>query len=1025
MPHDPASPFPEGTITAHLASLERGDTSARDALWESVYEELRRMAGSMMQREQSNHTLQPTALVHEAYARLLGGAAVRQQSRAYFFGAAAQAMRRILIEHARRNSYGKGTGGETLGPLKNLAVGDGPMTPENVESLDRALDELKTHNPDVHDVVMLRFFAGLGVEETADALGISPRSVKRYWAYGRRGCTDGSRAMTTPEPAGDALTIFSDAIELPEADRSAFIERACAGDARLADEVRSLLRTSDAIESETFLAPEAGASDPETDRIGPYRLLTVLGEGGMGVVYLAEQIEPVRRRVALKRIKAGMDTREVINRFESERQALATLEHPGIARVLDGGVTDRGSPYFVMEYVGGPRITTYCDARRLGIEERLRVFVKICKAVEHAHANGIVHRDLKPSNILVGESDGEPAPKIIDFGIAKAVHQPLTDHTVQTLEGQLIGTPEYMSPEQASGSLEIDGRTDVYALGMVLYELLAGVLPFDREGFRKLPLDQMHRVIRETPAARVSVRAASHSAPDETAACRAMTERELSARLRGDLDWIIGRAIEKSPERRYPSPAAIASDIERHLSDRPVEAGPPSIVYRARKMVTRHRPAVIGLAIAGGALLVGLALAAYGWVAAASVAGAAMAAGFGLAIGGLRVASRERDRAVDARRLADRERAEAERQMRIAQGVNRFLNDDLLAAAAPEQLGRDVTMLEVLDVASRRVGDRFAGDPTVEASVRSTLGRTYHLLGETDPAARHLEAALELRRAAIGDEHPETADAMAALGSVWADREEFEAGESLLRRSLDIHRTKSGPEALATLETQRELAALLHRRGETSDAEPLYERAIDALRRTVGDEHPATLMTLNDLALLYRETDRLAAARPLYEEVLRVGTIVNGERHPDTLTRMNNLASLLYASGDYDAAAALHRETLDLRRHVLGPSHPQTTVSMSNLGGTLSELERFEEAEPLLAEAVRVGRSTLPPGHVRIGVYLWYYGRCLVRLGRFGEAVPVLRESHAVLTEKRGADAPWTVEVAGLLAEARDSDQAS
>jgi eukaryotic-like serine/threonine-protein kinase len=343
-------------------------------------------------------------------------------------------------------------------------------------------------------------------------------------------------------------------------------------------------------------------------QIGAYRLLQRLGEGGMGDVWLAEQTTPVRRQVALKVIKAGMDTAQVVARFEAERQALALMDHPAIATVFDGGTTPEGRPYFVMEYVKGEPITTYCDRQRLTVAERLELFTRVCEGVQHAHQKGIIHRDLKPSNVLITIQDERPVPKIIDFGVAKATAQHLTERTLFTELGVMVGTPEYMSPEQAEmGGLNIDTRTDVYALGVMLYELLTGALPFDRDELRRAGFLEIQRTIREKEPPRPSTRVGPPGPASTEAAKNRHTEpKRLVSELRGDLDWITMKALEKDRTRRYASASDIAADIQRHLSDRPVLAGPPSLAYTAKKFVHRHRGPVVAALLLLISLVAGL-----------------------------------------------------------------------------------------------------------------------------------------------------------------------------------------------------------------------------------------------------------------------------------------------------------------------------------------------------------------------------------------------------------------------------------
>ena len=394
--------------------------------------------------------------------------------------------------------------------------------------------------------------------------------------------------------------LFIAVAELPSQRRSGYLDEACGADAELRDEVEQLLRFHadgrSGIEGETPLRPMLVDRDmPEL--IDRYRLLQKLGEGGMGVVYEAEQRHPVQRRVALKIIRWGMDTKQVVARFTSERQALALMDHPCIAKVYDGGATEQGRPFFVMELVHGEPITAYCNRHRLSPPERLALFVKVCQGVQHAHQKGVIHRDLKPSNILVSTGDDGPTPKIIDFGVAKATSQRLTERTVFTELGQWIGTPEYMSPEQAElTGLDIDTRTDVYSLGVLLYELLVGAQPFDPQELRGSGFDEMRRKIREQDPPRPSTRVGSLGAASTTAADSRRTDpRSLGRTLRGDLDWITMKALEKDRTRRYASASELAADLLHHLRHEPILAGPPGVGYRFRKMLLRHRGLVAAI----------------------------------------------------------------------------------------------------------------------------------------------------------------------------------------------------------------------------------------------------------------------------------------------------------------------------------------------------------------------------------------------------------------------------------------------
>jgi WD40 repeat protein len=468
--------------------------------------------------------------------------------------------------------------------------------------------------------------------------------------------------MTTP--AGNVKEIFGKALELSSpTDRNAYLEQACGGNAELLAEVQGLLNALNA--AGPFLnRPGKPAAEQTTDHVGEtpgtiiadrYKLLEELGAGGMGAVWVAEQVQPVRRKVAIKLIKPGMDTRQVLSRFEAERQALALMDHPNIAKVLDGGRTDQGRPFFVMEYVKGVPITRYADDARLTVRERLELFIPICQAVQHAHQKGVIHRDLKPSNILICLYDGKPVPKVIDFGLAKALHQPLTEHTLYTAHGMMLGTPLYMSPEQAElNNLDVDTRTDVYSLGVILYELLTGTTPLEKHRFKESAWQEIIRLIKEVDPPRPSTRLSGSGSLPSVAAQRRAEPLKLSKLLRGELDWIVMKALEKDRSRRYESATGLARDVDRYLRDEAVEACPPSAAYRLRKLARKYRTALRAAAACVLLLLIGVAASTWQAIRATRAEATALA---------------ERDEKEEAlngeataRNVADQQRAEAQRE---------------------------------------------------------------------------------------------------------------------------------------------------------------------------------------------------------------------------------------------------------------------------------------------------------------------------------------------------------------------------
>jgi tetratricopeptide (TPR) repeat protein len=767
--------------------------------------------------------------------------------------------------------------------------------------------------------------------------------------------------------------------------------------------------------SERSTLDQAGPSSAGS--FGRYRLLQRVGEGGMGEVWLAEQTQPVRRQVALKVIKAGMDSAQVIARFEAERQALALMDHPAIARVFDGGTTPEARPYFAMEYVKGEPITVYCDRHRLGTRERLELFAQVCDAVQHAHQKGIIHRDLKPSNVLLTIQDDRPVPKIIDFGVAKATGQHLTERTLFTELGVLIGTPEYMSPEQAEmGALDIDTRTDIYALGVLLYELLTGALPFDRKELRQAGLLEIQRIIREKEPPRPSARITQLGpASTEAAKNRQSEPRRLVSELRGDLDWITMRALEKDRTRRYQTANALAADVRRHLGNEPVYAGPPSASYRAGKFVRRHR-----FGVAAAATLV-LLLAAF--------AGAM---------------------AVQARRIA-RERDKARLATQKAEQINAFVVG-MLGSADPRVSGRDVTVASVLDSASTKVEGELGGQPEIKAAVLATLGTTYEGLGLYAPARQALQAALDASIAAHGPDHIEVARALDRLAGVAESEGNLREAERLDRQSLATLDRLGVTDSSDAAQVKANLALVLNGLGKSAEAEALYREVLAIQRRVDGERSEEVAATLNNLGVLLGQRGDWAGSEPLHREALDIVRAVRGPEHPDVAAGMNSLGAVLEARGDLPGAEALYRNSLVLRLKLLGSDHPDVARSryaLANLlrakgdaegalgecrqvlamrgrvlpdghpmvaatqhvgGLALLDLGRPREAEPLLRESLELRRQALPPGHWLLASSESVLGACLTAERRFPEAEALLLHAHARLESSQGHDHERTLE---------------
>jgi eukaryotic-like serine/threonine-protein kinase len=710
-------------------------------------------------------------------------------------------------------------------------------------------------------------------------------------------------------------------------------------------------------------------------QIGPYRLLQVLGEGGMGEVWLAEQTKPIHRTVALKLIKAGMDTKAVVARFESERQALALMDHPNIARVFEAGATPEGRPYFVMEYVPGLPITEYCDKHRLTIAERLELFIQVCEGVQHAHQKAIIHRDLKPSNVLVLEQDNRPVPKIIDFGLAKATAQRLTDKTMFTELGMMLGTPEYMSPEQADQTEQnIDTRTDVYSLGIILYQLLVGMLPFEGQAPRAGTLEAILRMIREQEPPKPSTKIRSLGDTSNALAEKRQEEPRLFARhLQGELDWITMKALEKDRARRYSSPAELGADIRRHLSDEPVLAGPPSTMYRAGKFVRRHRFGVLSAATVLSLLI---------------VFAAAMA--------------------VQARRIA-KERDRANRQAQVAQRVTNFMTNMFKVSDPSAARGNTITAREILDKGSAQIEAGLSKDPEVQAQMMYVMGDVYENLGLYPHSQALLQQSLEIRQRLLGPENPDTLRSMHSLAWVLERQGRYQEAEKLDRQAIAAEQRVLGPEHPNTLAATNALAVVLRSEGHYADAEKLNRQTLEAEKRVLGPEHLNTLGTMQNLAADLDDQGKYSEAENLYRETLVVRRRVLGPEDPKTLDTMNDLGAVLNAEGRYAEAEKLDRETLDIRRRILGPEHPSTLTVMINLAVVLQSEGHYAEAEKLNRETIEIQRRVLGPEHPDTLSTTTNLSAILTSEGRDAEAEKLDRETFAIQKRVLGPEHPSTL----------------
>lgn len=802
----------------------------------------------------------------------------------------------------------------------------------------------------------------------------------------------------TPERYHRVNELFDAALDLPAPERSAFLASACADNPSLFQQVTQLLATHE--RAANFLVP----ADATPAAIGPYKIQRVLGEGGMGTVYLATQSEPIRREVALKIIRPGMGSKAVIARFESERRALALMDHPNIAQVLDAGATPQGLPFFVMEFVDGLPLTTYADRNHLTIRQRIELFLPVCQAIHHAHQKGIIHRDIKPSNVLVKIMEGQPIPKVIDFGLAKALDPDLSGHSLLTHAGIILGTLQYMSPEQAApGRADIDIRADVYSLGAVLYELLTGSPPLDTGELARENVQSLLERIRDLEPVAPSL-------------------RNRGSALDRELDWIPLKALEKERTRRYESVNGMVRDLERYLAGEPVEAAPPSRAYRVRKFIRRHR-----LPFAVGAAAVAVLL-------------AAVVVSVSLAL-------------------------RARHAEQTATAVNDFLRTSVLAQADPRNQARpkvspdpNLTVRTALDRAARNLEGKFPDEPLVEASIRETIANAYYGLAGFPQGQQQAERALALRQSAQGEFHrdtlksrrlvaslvsiqgryaeaetlyrhllaacrqhlgsndPDTVAAMAAYASALRLTSKYEPAVALLRQALATSARIVGPEHPDTLEIMESLSATSVEQGSPAEAEALSRKVVEVRSRVLGEEHPDTLRAMTNLGFVYNTLRRFREEEEWDRRVLAVRRRINGVAHQDTLVTMYNLASVLSNRGEYKEALALLLENRAARSKVYPPGHPRTMRLLVNLAEAYYHVGQPRKRIELLEEALAGQRKALGPTHTDTLKTLYFLGGALTASNPV-RAESLLREAHSGMLAALGPDNVHAAEAATDLAE--------
>lgn len=837
------------------------------------------------------------------------------------------------------------------------------------------------------------------------------------------------------DPLDRDVAVFTGALQLPAWERAAYLDRACGNDGELRRNVEALLKAHTQIGDFLEHSPQgvslpaepgAPAGEKPGDCIGRFKLLQQIGEGGCGIVFMAEQQEPVRRRVALKIIKPGMDTKSVVARFEAERQALALMDHPNIAKIFDAGATASGRPYFVMELVRGVKITEYCDRHSLTTEERLRLFVQVCKAVQHAHQKGVIHRDIKPSNILVTTTmEGTPLPVVIDFGIAKATtNQRLTDKTLFTAFEMLIGTPAYMSPEQAElTSVDVDTRTDIYSLGVLLYELLTGSTPFDTGALLKAGLDEIRRIIREQEPARPSTRLSKMTGADLTAIAqhRKSEPPTLIHVVRGDLDWIAMKALEKDRARRYETANGIALDIQRYLANEPISARPPSKLYKLQKTILRNKLLFTGIGAA--ALLLFLSL---------IIVSAAL--------------SRERQSSA------------------TSQQVTKFLKDMLNGIGPSVARGRDTALVrDILDQTAERIGEEMTNQPAVEADLDSLVGKLYDQIGnhsraedlerralairrkQFKPGSREVAAsltdlgrqlmaehkiaeaeavdneALAIRRRLFGNENADTATSLNDLAGVYRDERKLTEAEAMAREAMAVRRRLFGSEHLDVADSLRNLCLILGYQRKWEEAESLAREVLAMRRKLLGPENPSVAWALDDVAWAANARGEYPEAEALEAQALAIRQKLLTDEHPDTAKTLNALGKVMANRGELPEAHAVLRGVLSIQRKLLGEDDPSTLDTFTSLGGVLVSEGKWSEAEFVWREASALWRKRVGNKNPETLYSLRGLGLALEGENKWSDAEAVWRESLDGWRKQEGTEGQqsmYTLRKLGLALEA-------
>ena len=824
------------------------------------------------------------------------------------------------------------------------------------------------------------------------------------------------------DPLDRLERLFQAAIMHSPEERTAFLDAACADEPALRDELESLLRADEAADQDDFLDEDesplgikdlypAKADPLEGRQVGPYTIQRSLGRGGMGDVYLAVRHHPFKRYVALKIIRRGIDTRDVLMRFEVERQILASLSHPNVARLYDGGMTSEGLPYFAMEYVQGKQITEYCDANHLSIDERIKLFQIVCDAVQHTHQNLIIHRDLKPSNILVTK---EGVVKLLDFGIAKLLNPHLSPLSLPATNTDLRPmTPEYASPEQVRGE-SLTTASDTYSLGVLLYELLTGHRPYHLKNRTESEITRVVcEVDPERPSTRIThaERTAKESGttreitPEEVSRTRGIPINRLKRLLRGDLDNIVMMALHKDVRHRYGTAEQLRKDLDRYLDGRPVQARSYSTGYRFRKFVQRHRVETGAFLVVLASLIIGLGAALWQW----------------------NIAQQERDRSNQA--LAQSE------------AVTAFVTDLFEANSPNVSRGEDLTARMLLDYGVEKL-DELNDQPAAQAELLMVIGRMHRVLGNYDEAEDLFLQSLQKNKAVIGEEHVDVANLYLELGMLHRNKANFTEADSFLSRAVNLYAALSGaknPELLRAkshqarsfslggdheraepilrevlglqiqvhgaehqdvAQTSTYLARVLRSTAQYEEAEVMYREALRIYRAVYGNEHTQTATSMNNLGMLLREIGQYPEAEVMYREALAVQRKLHGEANVDLAAMINNLARLMVLQSKYDEAEQLHREALAMRRELFGEEHASVASSFDNVASVMSRKGNYEEAETYSRQALAMRRELLGSDHPLTAVSLNNLGLLLYRTARCDEAIVLYDEALAIYDKR-------------------------